>query len=222
MLTLINTNRMSPPIGPIGLDYVAGYLRSAGHEVDVVDLCLCDDPAAVLRAYFCAHDPELVGLTFRNTDDCFWPSAEWFVPNMLEFVRDLRGLTDAPMVMGGVGFSIYAERLVEHTGVDFGIRGDGEHAMAALVAELAGGRRFERVGGLVWRDGKAVIGNPPAWPRALSLPVARDAIDNAAYFRRGGAGGVGDQARLPAPLCLLRRVAGEGPHGADTRPVRGG
>ena len=27
MLTLINTNRMQPPIAPLGLDYVAGAVR---------------------------------------------------------------------------------------------------------------------------------------------------------------------------------------------------
>jgi hypothetical protein len=30
MLTLINTNRMVPPIAPVGLDYVAAAARRAG------------------------------------------------------------------------------------------------------------------------------------------------------------------------------------------------
>ena len=30
MLTLINTNRMTPPIAPIGLDYLASALRAPG------------------------------------------------------------------------------------------------------------------------------------------------------------------------------------------------
>ena len=30
MLTLINTNRMTPPIAPVGLDYMAGAARAAG------------------------------------------------------------------------------------------------------------------------------------------------------------------------------------------------
>ena len=44
MLTLINTNRMFPPIGPIGMEYVAEAARNRGLEVEVLDLCLAKDP----------------------------------------------------------------------------------------------------------------------------------------------------------------------------------
>jgi len=190
ILALLNTNRMQPLIAPLGLDYVAGAARRAGIEADLVDLALAEDPAAALRGYFSRRTPDLVGLTFRNVDDCFWPSARWFAPDLAETVRAVRGLTDAPIVLGGVGFSIFAGEIVEFTGADFGIRGDGEEALVALAQELAGRRRLERVPGLVWRDGGRLRGNPPAWPERLALPIARDAIDNAAYFRLGGQGAV--------------------------------
>ena len=190
MLTLINTNRMVPPIGPVGLDYVAGAARAAGVEVEVVDLCLAEDAGAALRITFAQKCPEVVGLTFRNVDDCFWPSAEWFVPRLGETVAAIRALTDAAVVLGGVGFSILPERIVEYAGADFGVRGDGERALVSLCRELAGKRRFERVPGLIWRDDGELRSNAPAWGAPLSLPAGRDAIDNAAYFRLGGQGGL--------------------------------
>jgi len=190
MLTLINTNRMEPLIAPIGLDYVAGAARAAGIETDVLDLALAADPQAALRGHFARRHPPLVGLTLRNVDDCFWPSAEWFVPDLAETVGRIREVTDAAVVLGGVGFSIFPRRLVEFTGADFGIHGDGEAAVVALVRELEGGRRFDRVPGLVWRDDGQIHNNPPAWPDALSLPTSRASIDNAAYFRLGGQGAV--------------------------------
>lgn len=190
MLTLINTNRMMPAIAPIGLDYLTGGARRAGIGVQVVDLCLVDDPDAALAEHFRGCDPELIGLSFRNVDDCFWPSGRSFLPDLKRTVLKLRTLTDAPIVLGGVGFSIFAARIVEYTGADFGIHGDGEQAVIDLLAELRGNRRFGRVGGLIRRqDGEMRI-NPPAWPRELNLVTDRDAIDNAAYFRRGGQGGV--------------------------------
>ena len=190
MLTLVNTNRMMPPIAPIGVDYVAGAARRAGLEVEVLDLGLAADPAAALAGCFQQHRPELVGLSFRNVDDCFWPGGAWFVPELCATIAAIRTVCDAPIVLGGVGYSIFARQLVERLGTEFGIRGDGEEAVVALVHELRGGRRFGRVPGLVWRDQGVLRENPPAWPPEFSVPTGRDAVDNATYFRRGGQLGV--------------------------------
>src|SRR5512142_1216832 len=119
MLTLINTNRMTPAIGPIGLEYVAEAAVLAGIEVSIADLALSDDPEAALREHLSSRHPALIGLTFRNVDDCFWPSAQWFVPELAGLVTQVRTLSDAPIVLGGVGFSVFAERIVEYAGAGF-------------------------------------------------------------------------------------------------------
>ncbi len=187
MLALLNTNIMTPPIGPIGLDYIAAAARNAGIETDTVDLCLADDPSRALQDYFAAHSPQLVGVSFRNADDSFWPSAQWFVPALADTINTIRNMTDAPIVIGGVGFCIFAEWIVEYTTADFGIRGDGEQSIVSLLCELQGQKRFERVDGLIWRNNDGLIrSNRPAWPRTLSLPTNRDAIDNLTYLKRGG------------------------------------
>ena len=87
MLTLVNTNRMVPPVGPIGLDYIAASAQKAGIDVEVLDLGLADKPDEVVQEYFSNKNPELVGLTFRNADDCFWPSADWFVPGLKDTIK---------------------------------------------------------------------------------------------------------------------------------------
>ncbi len=186
MLTLINTNRMMPPIAPIGLEYVAEAAQDQGLEVDVLDLCLCDDPDTALASYFSDHAPALIGLSFRNVDDCFWPSAQWFVPGLSGLVERLRALSDAPIVVGGVGFSTFARRVVEATGADFGVHGDGEQATVSLYRQLQNGRAFETIDGLLWRRDGQIVCNRPAWPSDLSLPTRRRALDNATYFAKGG------------------------------------
>jgi len=186
MLTLINTNRMVPAIGPLGLDYVAGYAKNAGLEVEVLDLCFEDDPAAAIKSYFRDRSPDLVGLSFRNADDSFWPSADWFVPGLKDTIENVRNLTDAPVVIGGIGYSIFPKQILEYTGADFGICGDGEAATAALVRQLRGRRKFEDVPGLLWRENSEIRGNAPAWPGPVSLSTARDSIDNLRYFEQGG------------------------------------
>jgi len=177
---------MLPPIAPLGLDYIAEAAKTAGIDVDVVDLCLADDPLQALHAYFNTHSPKLVGISFRNADDCFWPSVRWFVPDLADTIGTIRNITGAPIVIGGVGFSIFAQRIVEYAGADFGIRGDGEQAIVSLFNELQNSRHFDCVDGLVWRNSDGIHANRPAWPEHLSLPTSRGAIDNLSYFKRGG------------------------------------
>jgi len=186
MLTLINANRMVPVIGPIGLDYVASSASQAGIDVELLDLALVEEPAEAIKGHFSEHQAELVGISFRNVDDCFWPSADWFVPELKRTIEALKSLTDAPIVLGGVGFSIFGGAILEYTGADFGIRGDGETAAISLIHQLRGRREFTEVPGLLWRRGGEIRGNAPAWPIPISLPTARDSVDNPAYFNRGG------------------------------------
>jgi len=202
MLTLVNTNRMTPPIAPIGLDYVAGAARRMGVDVEVLDLSLADDADAALRGYFGSCEPELIGLSFRNLDDSFWPSCQWFVPQLAQMVERIRSLSGAPICLGGTGFSIFARRVLELSGADFGIRGDGEAALPALLCELRGERRLHRVAGLLWRQGQTMQENPPAWPEPLRLPTRRDRIDNATYFHLGGQ--IGLETKRGCPVrCIF-------------------
>jgi radical SAM superfamily enzyme YgiQ (UPF0313 family) len=197
MLTLINSNRMRPPIGPIGLDYVATAARRDGIPTEVLDLGLAPDADAALASYFARAEPLLVGVSFRNVDDCFWPSATSFVPDLARLVARVRDLSGAPIVLGGVGFSVFAERLTAEVGAAYGIKGDGETAMACLYRALTEKTGVEGVPGLVWRNAGRIVANPPAWPDVLDCPSSRDAIDNAAYFHRGGQGGVETKRGCP-------------------------
>ena len=177
---------MAPLIGPIGLDYVAASVEKAGMDVEVVDLGLADQPEKTIKDYFSTREPELVGLSFRNADDCFWPSADWFVPGLKDMINTIRAMTKAPIVIGGVGFSIFAKSIVEYAGADFGILGDGETAITELIRQLQAARRFEDVPGLIWQENNRIHNNPPSWPDSISLGTSRKFIDNQSYFKRGG------------------------------------
>ncbi len=190
MLVLINTNRMSPPIAPVGLDYVASSARQAFIEVELLDLGLVENPDKAMRDFFSKNNPELIGITFRNADDCFWPSADWFVPKLKNTIEEIRTLTDAPIVLGGIGFSIFARPILEYTGADFGIRGDGEIAIVELIKQLRGSKIFTEVPGLLWGNKRKVIENFPSWPDPISLGTERNFIDNLSYFKRGGQCGI--------------------------------
>ena len=186
MLTLINTNKMLPAIGPIGLDYIAESVAQAGIDVEVLDLAFANDPAKMMKEHLSTVQTDLVGISFRNAEDCFWPSADWFVPGLKNTVETIRSITDVPIVVGGVGFSIFARSIFEYTDIDYGICGDGETAIISLFHQLQGTRNFTEVPGLIWRDKNGVHSNPPSWPNPISLGTARSFVDNRRYFEQGG------------------------------------
>ena len=190
MLTLINTNRMLPLVGPVGLDYIAGSAKQAKIEVGILDLALSQNPDESVKEYFAAKQPELIGISFRNVDDCFWPRADWFVPELKNTIEKIRTQTDTPIVVGGVGFSVFPKQIIEYTGAGFGICGDGETAIIALLSQLRGAKNFTEVPGLIWQSDGRIYRNQPSWPDQISLTTQRDCIDNISYFKQGGQCGV--------------------------------
>ncbi|MBN1127186.1 MAG: radical SAM protein [Sedimentisphaerales bacterium] len=190
MLVLVNTNSMQPPIAPIGLDYVGTAARQAGIEVELLDLCIAADPNSTIKNFSDHREASLVALTFRNVDDCFWPSAQWFVSVLIETIQAIRSVTDAPICLGGIGFSIFPERIMEYTKADFGIYGDGEKTLSDLYHALRQGDRVDSIEGLLWWDQGILRKNRPAWPQPLSIPTQRNLVDNRTYFERGGQIGI--------------------------------
>ncbi len=189
-VALINTNRMQPPVAPIALDYLAEALHAAGHTVRLLDLCWEDDPGAAVARFFRGSPAGLVGMTLRNTDDCAFTSGQSFLPDFVELVRLVREHCDAPIVAGGVGFSVMPELVLEISGADYGVWGEGEFVLPELAARLENKAPHLDLSGLVHRDNGAWRRNPPSWRSLDALPAMRRTwVDNERYFRFGGQAG---------------------------------
>jgi radical SAM superfamily enzyme YgiQ (UPF0313 family) len=213
---LVNTNEIRPPVAPIALDYLAGALCEEGYRAEVLDLNLAADASEALCACFAAGSVEAVGVTFRNSDDCFWPSAASFVPRLVEIVRSIRILTDAPVVLGGCGFSLFPRPILQACGCDYGIRGDGERALIMLLRALKRGAGMDRVPGLAWRSagdgGEEFRFNPPDSPAPVRLSGLRQWVDNPRYFREGGQGNVETKRGCDQPCTYCADPLVKGRH----------
>ena len=170
-ILLVNTNRMQPPIAPIGLDYIGAVLRTAGHEVELADLGLAEaegDSDALGRSLR-SFEYDLVGLSFRNIDDCYYPGRASFVADLKDTVDQIRRASRAQVILGGVGFSIMPDDLLRCVDADGGILGEGEFALR----RLADGERD--IPGLSWRRGEHWEPRTPgaANTRGRQTPVGR-------------------------------------------------
>jgi magnesium-protoporphyrin IX monomethyl ester (oxidative) cyclase len=148
---------------PIGLERVATAVRSAGHEVRLLDLQIF-------------HHADFA----RELDD-FRPQAVGFSLNYLANIPeviDLAKLTKQRrpgcfVFAGGHSGSFVAEEVLEHAGgaLDCLVRGEGE-IIAPQLLEAAGDPRLSRLPGVVTRDG---AGPAPTLLDDLDrFPPARD------------------------------------------------
>jgi len=207
---LVNSNLMQPPIAPIGLDYVAGYLEAAGHQVELLDLCFEADPEAAIAARLArGPEPQMIAITLRNTDDCYCGSQQSFLPQFHRIIRALRAACgDALIVVGGVGFSLMPRAILADlsAGADapgcVGVVGDGELALAAIASGPDRGEDISRAPGLA---GFTASGEWRAQPAARgpldNIPTDRSWVDNRRYFAEGGQGGI-ETKRGCAGRCI--------------------
>lgn len=214
LVTLVNPNFVHPPVTPYALDILTTSLEAEGFAVDVVDLTFDrHDWRPVLRHYFAGHRPLLVGVTIRNTDTIYAQQQRVFLGDHRAVVDEIRANTDAPLVAGGVGFSSMPFALVDYLGIDFGVKGPGEHILVRLARALQHGDSPEDIAGLFVNQGGGCVeriagARPSGRPRrhvlrgdarpspinATSSYVRRSGVafrvDNLRYYRAGGLGNV--------------------------------
>jgi hypothetical protein len=207
---LVNPNRVKPPIAPLALDYLAEALQAAGLPWAVCDLCFSDTPAETLQQVLLADGPLLVAVSLRNTDDCYCATQHSFIPDLQQLVTAIRRHSDAPIVLGGSGYSVAPEGVLHRAAADFGIVGDGERPLVELAKTLLDGAEVSSIPGLVWRDGEEVRATPPAWLPAPAEPLARRALDNERYFREGGQLGIETKRGCPFGCIYCADPLGKG------------
>lgn len=105
----------------------------ARHEVRIFDLNQEPQPDA-LAALLLDYQPDLVGLSIRNIDNTDGSNSKGFIEDFKTVIATVRTACKAPIVLGGSGFTIFPEALMEVLNADYGIPGDGERISLLLDA----------------------------------------------------------------------------------------
>ncbi len=182
-LLLISANReRSPyPVFPIGLAFLAGPLRVAGHELSLLDLCFEADPLAAVTASLAAQKPEVVVISLRNLDNVTWPDAVSYLPALRELVAACTGR--ATVVLGGSGYSLMPVEILAACGADYGVVGEGEELLPRLLDCLAVGADPAALPGLVVPGRETFL--PPRPIQGIGTPD-RQLFEVARYVNEGG------------------------------------
>src|SRR5437899_5931706 len=139
LLISANTVKLPDPVFPIGAAYMAAVAAQQGHAVDTLDLCFLDPLRPALDEKVRACAPQVVGISLRNLDSSSYPQNTSYIDDYKRLVDAVRQLTDAPIVLGGAGFTVMPTTIMEYLGADVGVVGEGELVFPRVLDRLANG-----------------------------------------------------------------------------------
>ncbi len=191
-ILLVNPNRMKPAVAPLAMDYLAEALQDDGLPVEVLDLCFSVEPERDIQACFRDRQPSLIAVTLRNTDDVYYASQDFCLDKYGEIIKTIRHYSNAPVVLGGAGFSVFPEAILDYLGLDLGAWGEGESSLPLLARCVTNSADLSVIPALVYRGPNGALRRNRAVPSTLARRPAlrRTALDNRRYFSEGGQIGV--------------------------------
>ena len=176
----------------LGVGYLSAVLRQHGHVTKLAfDPALFDDPQMYSRTLArvfnyqsfllqeaAAFEPDLIAINVLTH------LAPWAV----EMARGLKRVTGAPVVVGGVHVSGAPDETMRHHEYDFGIVGEGELPLLALVTALEGNGDVSAVPNLLYRE-DGILNRNPLGPfpdyAALPWPDKELFVRESDHFRYG-------------------------------------
>jgi len=153
-LLLVNTNTVkSPyPIPPLGICLIASFLKGS-YDVRIYDGMF--DEGSRLESAISSFNPDFIGFSIRNLDDMVADRNTYFVEDVnRHFIEPARRFTDVPFILGGSGYTIFPRKILDYTGADYGIAGEGEETLLALLQNLERGEDTSEIPNVYAKNGQ--------------------------------------------------------------------
>ncbi|MCD4706920.1 MAG: B12-binding domain-containing radical SAM protein [Candidatus Sabulitectum sp.] len=106
--------------------YLAPYMIEDGHDVQYIEGLFFTFENAMKRLL--ELKPDVIGVTLTSVD---WENSRWMITEMKKH------FPDATVVVGGIHPTLWQERCFEECdGIDYVVKGEGEHTMRELMNHL--------------------------------------------------------------------------------------
>jgi len=148
LLISANTETINMIPLPLGLNCVAVAARNAGHDVHLLDLMGGGDHHKLIRKAIQQSRPALIGVSVRNVDNQHMGETRFLLEPVRDIIDQCRAFSNAVIVAGGAGFSIFPHAVLRYLKADMGICGEGEVAFTTLIEALERGEHLSGIAGL--------------------------------------------------------------------------
>jgi radical SAM superfamily enzyme YgiQ (UPF0313 family) len=188
-VSLVSINRERAPelVLPLGPAVAAAVLRAQGHEVRILDLCHEASPDEAVASHLAAWKPDLVGISLRNLENNQMIGNRSYLDEAKRVVERVRSAASAPIVLGGAAYSLFPGEFLEALDAPYGLAGEAEDSLAALVRCIERQEAPRDVAGACYRSHDGVVVSAAAKLRDFSaapLP-AFDLLDTPTYVAQG-------------------------------------
>jgi radical SAM superfamily enzyme YgiQ (UPF0313 family) len=174
---LINPNRYkSPPVPPLGLEYIAACLEQKGHASTIVDLTFSEKIYRDIDEAIGSFSPDIVGVTVRNIDAVLYHTNEFFLDEIKDIITHIKSKYGLKVIIGGSGISVNPEATREYLTADCAIAGPAEH----VINEVLNIMHDPTMSGRIIQG--AFLTDSPCLRKS-------DLIDYKKYFDEGGVAG---------------------------------
>ena len=160
LLISANTEMINMPVLPLGMAFVARAAEDAGHEVSQINLMSEPEALKLLVERIQKVPPDIIGISVRNIDDQASLQPRFLLDPVKAIVSACRKNSEAKIVLGGAGYSIFPEHALTYLAADMGIQGEGEQSFVTLMDRLKNDEDLSNIPGLYHAD--RGIANPPA------------------------------------------------------------
>jgi len=168
---------------PVGVAYVATYLKNRGHAVKALDLCFVKKVQALLKKEIAQFSPHIIGLSIRNIDTVSFIYPNQQLEKVKEIVKTLKNVSSAPIILGGTAVSILPEEILRYLGCNYAVIGDGEEAFSEIAEKASTGQNFDAVKGLAQLKNGLFSASAPNRLKEFSSSGLTDWIGLKKYFR---------------------------------------
>jgi hypothetical protein len=108
LLISVITEDLFMTVLPVGAAYVCAAARNAGHDVKMLSLRPAGkDFLEIMEKEIGHFNPDVIGISMRNVDDQSMKDTLFLLKPVKKVVQACRQLSEAPIVMGGAGYSIF-------------------------------------------------------------------------------------------------------------------